>query len=185
LLEKLREADGLTSAQDRQQAQVNAGREGVVLDILRVLPEAIAALNVNQALHPDANADGWTLMALDYVAVQEQQLRDGLRGLVSEATAMAISLNAENYASPVHPAAVAVREALERMGLLMKEFGGTAPEEALFSIRVFKHSFQGVFLLDRERLGQILGTERLERWGDTKYELKVLGASNRRGGAAV
>jgi hypothetical protein len=183
LLEKLREADGLTSAQDRQKAQDNAGKEGVILDILRVIPDAIAALNINQALHPGANADGWTLMALDYVAVQEQQLREGLRGLVSESTAAAISLNAENYATPVHPAAVAIREALERMGLVMKEFNGTAPEEALFSIRVFKHTFNGIFLLNRERLGQVLGNERLERWGDSKYELKVLGASGRRSGA--
>lgn len=184
LLEKLREADGLVSAQDRQQAQDNAGKEGVILDIVKNIPEAIAALNINQALHPQANADGWTLMALDYVAVQERQIRDGLRGLVSEMTAAAISLNAENFATPVHPAAVAIREALERMGLLMKEFNGMAPEDGLFSIRVFKHSFHGIFLLNRERLGQILSTDRLERWGDSKYELKVLGASDRRGGGA-
>lgn len=178
LLEKLREADGLISSQDREAAMTNAGREGVLQEIVRVLPDAIAALNINQSLHPDADADGWTLLAIDYVAVQSDCLREGLRGLVSDQTAMSISLTAENLRTPIHPATLAVGEALERMNVLLTEFNGVRPDSALFSIKSGKMQFQRIFLLKRDRLGQLLGEERLDRWGDCKYTLSVKGPSS-------
>jgi hypothetical protein len=167
LLRKLREVDGLATADDQSRILDLAAQPEIIISVSDALRRMIPALNVNSVR--SGFADGWTSRAQEYVAIQESVLRENLSSYLDSKIVSSLGLSMDKAN---HPATPAIRAALDQMGYLIKSYAGYEPKKGLFSIRSGRHTFHGIFLLKREALESTMG-DTVTEWGDCPYPLKI------------
>lgn len=173
LIHALRVADGLTTRADQMSAAGTASDPKVLEALTSYLPEAIFACNINRALDEHADSDGYTQRIRSYVTVREDALREHLAPLLSEELQRALAIRARSAIGGVHPSIPTILAALEQMGWLLRRYRDLEPETGLFQVRSGpRTTLRRMILLDRQAM-LAFAPERVERWGDAKYPLRV------------
>lgn len=177
LIQKLRFADSIVAFTNQQQPKDLVGDDVVVNAVTTAILEVIPTLNINR-VRSDVNADGFTGVAFDYVAVMEYPIRLGLASHIKgDHIVRALALRSDRQRGQVHPASDVIFKALKNTGLLITTYNGTTPDLARFTVSSGTQTYSDCYLLKRSELEKLFPVE-IEHWGEKPpYKLGIKGGT--------
>jgi hypothetical protein len=175
LIEILKKADQAQTKLERSKSPANMAEVASDTEILRnEIISIIPDLNINESIRT-GRADGWTMNALPYVVVVEENIRALLKEKGDPNLLSFLNLNIPFSQEGSHPATKAISETLVSEGLALLECGNIESKTGLFDLKNGSILFKGSFLLPKDIIKKH-HPDIIERWGSSKYRITVLGA---------
>ena len=171
LIRALREADGWGLREEREKglsaAKDNPNTQSLLSD---AITQFFADADINR-FKGGQYADGWTVHAVEYVAVPASTLLEKLHKFLPLELTKQLNLNVETRRFG-HVAIEVIRETFMTMGLLIEEHKDIVSPTGLFDMKVGQKGFSACFLIDKEVLQALLPTT-VPKWGNSQHGLKV------------
>ncbi len=171
LMRALREADGWGLREEREKgvaaAKDNPNTQSLLSD---AITQFFSDADINR-FKGGQFADGWTVHAVEYVAVPNSTLLEKLHKFLPLELTKQLNLNVETRRFG-HVATEVIRETFRAMGLLIEEHKDIVSPTGLFDMKVGQKTFSACFLLNKDGLQELLPTT-VPKWGNSQHGLKV------------
>ncbi len=176
IIDIIRKADQSVTRLERQLIKKTSNQiVEINHDLQESIIEALGRLNINQSIEPGP-ADGWSMAALPFVAIPEENLRKKLNVLASEKVRKNLQLGVPFKSEGHHPATTRIVNAAKELGLLQLQYKDknkvVDSPGGLFIIRNGSIQFKGVMLVDKKKLDEV-HSGLYEKWGSSKYRIIV------------
>lgn len=172
LVTAIKHADGNVIQAEKASGIVNAQAASNTSTILESAIEqflSMADINAYQRSH---NAAGWTKDALEFVIIPMSRVIEEIGQFIPNDLSRQLQLNVDTR-NFNHPAIPVLKEALDKLGLLMLKNKGVESPTALWDVKIGMKQFKACLLLDKDRISEMVPTI-VPKWGMAAYDIKVL-----------
>jgi hypothetical protein len=172
LVSAIKHADGNVIQAEKASGIVNAQAASNTATILESAIEqflSMADINAYQRSH---NAAGWTKDALEFVIIPMSRVIEEIGQFIPNDLSRQLQLNVDTR-NFNHPAIPVLKEALDKLGLLLLKNKGLESPTALWDVKIGMKQFKACLLLDKDRISEMVPTI-VPKWGMAAYDIKVL-----------
>lgn len=172
LIDIIRKADHSITRRERGVGPTSLDHSSTLVhDLQDSIISALGRLNINQSIE-SGPADGWSMTALPFVAVPEENLRNKIKEMAGADLHKYLQLGVPFKSEGHHPASSHIVKAASDLGLLQYQHNKVESKGGLFVIRNGSIQFKGVMLIDKKKIDEV-HPGLTDKWGSSKYRITI------------